>query len=183
MLSSAMASSAMLSRCLTRARNELPWAAMRTFLLARMAGAMSSVQAGMKRATVSFRHSDRGRDSRGMCEYLQQNNKRQCLYFHHKEQQHVVRQQPPVVAWPVLAALVQRRWRCVVAPTPDLHHFCAVLLYSLPVPPGSALQKETAQRKNGGGRHLLLVQPLQCTVPAAIKNHPRREGRSTIGLA
>jgi hypothetical protein len=38
----------------------LPWAEMMIFLPARMAGAISSSQAGTTRATVSFRHSVSG---------------------------------------------------------------------------------------------------------------------------
>ena len=65
MFSSTMSSSEMPSRCLTRARSELPCAAMITRLPDLMDGAMVSFQKGSTRATVSFRHSVRGSSARG----------------------------------------------------------------------------------------------------------------------
>ena len=60
-----MSLSLMPSSILISARRLLPWAEMMMFLPARMAGAISSSQAGITRATVSFRHSVSGIDAFG----------------------------------------------------------------------------------------------------------------------
>lgn len=53
------------SKCLTRARRELPWAEIKTFLPDLMVGAMVSFQYGRTLSTVFFRHSFRGKSSSG----------------------------------------------------------------------------------------------------------------------
>ena len=63
MLSPTISASLMLSRYFTRARRLLPWAAMMTRLPDLIVGAITSCQAGRKRATVSFRHSVSGSSS------------------------------------------------------------------------------------------------------------------------
>ncbi len=62
----AMSASEMPSRCLTRARSELPWAATRTVRPVARSGTMLSYQYGSMRTTTSLRHSVRGRSSLGM---------------------------------------------------------------------------------------------------------------------
>ncbi|CFS57588.1 Uncharacterised protein [Mycobacterium tuberculosis] len=60
MFSPTISSSDIWSRCLTSARNELPWATISTVLPTRKSPTMTSVKYGKNRATTSARHSVSG---------------------------------------------------------------------------------------------------------------------------
>lgn len=61
----------MLSKYFTIALNEFPWAETTTLLPDKMAGQIWSCQKGNTLSTVSFKHSVKGRQSKGSSLYLE----------------------------------------------------------------------------------------------------------------